>query len=98
MSGHMQTPIYLHLEPGAAPPRLDGRAPFKAVVVIDSDVTPAWQTQVSEWLVRSGCRYMMAWGRKCSDWDTSVDQASLAIFGYGKIPESEFVMTTWHAN
>jgi hypothetical protein len=92
----METPRYLHLKPGEAPPRLEGVAPFKAVVVVESDVAPEWQAQVSDWLVRSGCRYMMAWGRKCGDWDTSVDEANLLMFNFGDIPENDFVMTTWH--
>jgi hypothetical protein len=94
----METPIYLHLKPGETPPRLEGDALFKAVVVIDSDVSPQWQVQISDWLVRSGCRYMMAWGQKCGDWNSSVDEASLAMFDYGEVPDDDFVMTTWHAN
>jgi hypothetical protein len=94
----MEAPIYLHLEPGDAPRPLEGIAPFKAVVVVDSEVTPEWQTQVSDWLVQSGCRYMMAWGQKCSDWDSSVDEACLAMFDYGEIPEDGLVITTWHEN
>src|SRR5690242_21784612 len=94
----MEAPSYLHLKPGEAPPRLDDVTPFKAVLVIECEVTPAWQEQVSDWLIRSGCRYMMAWGHRCSDWDSSVDDANLAMFNYGEIPEGDDVMTTWHAN
>ncbi len=39
---------------------------------------------------------MMAWGRNCHEWDTSVDEANLAAFDFGEIPEDAFVMTTWH--
>jgi hypothetical protein len=92
----MEAPEYVHLRPGDAPPSLDDAAPFKAVVVVDADVTPEWQGQISDWLVRSGCRYMMAWGRKCTEWDDSVDEANLARFDFGEIPEDDFVMTTWH--
>ena len=92
----MRDPIYLYLKPGAPPPRLDGVGPFKAVVVVDGEVPPAWQAEVSEWLVRSGCRYMMACGLNCSSWDDSVDEANLKRFDFGDIPEDEFVMTTWH--
>ena len=94
----MQTLEYLHLRPGDAPPRLDGTAPFKAVVVVESDVTPEWQGRVSDWLVRAGCRYMMAWGRDCSGWDSSVDEANLIVFDYPETPEDESIMTTWHDN
>lgn len=41
---------------------------------------------------------MMAWGHKCSSWDDSVDIANLQNFNYGEIPDSKFVMTTWHEN
>lgn len=94
----METPEYLHLRPGDAPPRLENAAAFKAVVLIDPDVTPEWQGQICDWLVHSGCRYMMAWGKDCSAWDSSVDEASLAKFDYSEIPEDDFVMTTWHDN
>ena len=93
----MEAPQYVHMHPGDAPPRLDEAAPFKAVVVIDADVTPEWRVQVGDWLVRCGCRYMMAWGKDCSAWDSSVDEASLLMFDYEEIPEDDFVMTTWHA-
>jgi hypothetical protein len=91
----METPEYLHLKPGHALPLLDG-ALFKAVIVIDAEVTPEWRAKTSEWLVRSGCRYMMAWGLRCSDWDDSVDLANLAMFDFGEVSDDNFVMTTWH--
>lgn len=94
----MSTPHDLHLKPGDALPAFASGSPFKAVVVIDCDVTPVWQALVSEWLVRIGCRYMMAWGHKCGEWDSSVDEANLTIFGYGEIPDDDYLMTTWHEN
>jgi hypothetical protein len=92
----MDAPSYVHLMPGKALPRLGNSARFKAVIVVEDDVTSEWQATVSDWLVRSGCRYMMAWGRRCSEWDDSVDHANLLCFGYGEILDDEFVMTTWH--
>lgn len=88
----MEAARYLHLKPGDAPPRLEGVAPFRALVIIECDVSPQWRDQVSDWLVHSGCRYMLAWGLNCSDWDDNVDESSLAL------PENDLVMTTWHAN
>jgi hypothetical protein len=92
----MPEAIYLFLKPDGALPALNAAAPFKAVVVIESEVTPEWQAQVSDWLVRSGCLYMMAWGRDCGAWDSSVEVANLKLFDFGEIPEDRFVMTTWH--
>jgi len=92
------TPKYVHLAPGTTPPSLDGIKPFRAVVIIDAPVTQEWQSLVSDWLVHSGCLYMMAWGRDCSSWDDSVDLANLQNFDYGEIPDDDFVMTTWHSD
>jgi hypothetical protein len=88
---------YLHLEPGATPSPLDSR-PFKAVVAVEADVSPQWQSLVSDWLVQSGCLYMMAWGQNCSSWDDSMDLANAKPFGLADIPEDQFVMTTWHSD
>lgn len=86
---------YLHLKPSQTPPPMEA-GPFKAIVVIDEPVTSEWRDLVSEWLVRRGCLYMMAWGQGCTLWDDSVDHANLAEFNYGDIPDDRFVMTTWH--
>jgi hypothetical protein len=66
------------------------------VVVIDEVVTPGWQSLVSAWLVKSGCLYMMAWGKASSTWDDSIDFVNLEEFNYADIPEEKFVITTWH--
>jgi hypothetical protein len=94
----METPEYVHLHPGDTPPLLGEPGPFKAVVVIDADVTPEWRGQVCNWLVSSGCRYMIAWGKDCSAWDSSVDEANLVMFDYEEVTDDDFVMTTWHAD
>jgi hypothetical protein len=98
LSKAMDTLGYCHLLPGEQPPSLGEVLPFKAVVVIEDAVSEEWQSLVSDWLVRSRCLYMMAWGRNCCSWDDSVDCASLAAFDFGDIPEEAAVMTTWHEN
>ena len=87
---------YIQLQPGSALPDISDLSPFRSVVVIEESVTPEWRAQVSDWLVKSGCLYMMAWGKECSTWDDSVDTANLEIFNYKNIPDDKFVMTTWH--
>ncbi|KAB8195626.1 hypothetical protein FKV24_004980 [Lysobacter maris] len=89
-------PVYLHLPGGSTPPDLGGPSPFRAVVMVEQIVPLEWQMAVSDWLVRSGCLSMMAWGRDCGYWDDSVDLASLRILGYGEIPDDQLVMTSWH--
>ena len=69
-----------------------------SVVVIDEFVTSGWQSLVSAWLVKSGCLYMMAWGKGSSTWDDSVDFANLEENNYADIPEEKFVISTWHEN
>jgi hypothetical protein len=87
---------YVHLKPGDVPPKLAEGERFKTVLVIDCEVAPEWQALVSDWLVRSGCRYLMAWGHKCSEWHDCVDYANLAMYDFGEIPDDGFVVTTWH--
>ncbi|MEO8673039.1 MAG: hypothetical protein ABI411_17105 [Tahibacter sp.] len=90
--------LYLQLSPNTDPPDLPSSPAMRAVVIIDADVAPDWQRFVSQWLVRSGCLYMLAWGPGCSSWDDSVDFASIERHGFQAIPDDESVMTTWHEN
>ncbi len=87
---------YLQLIPDQAVVEISPPKPFLAVLVIEEPVSQQWQDQVSRWLIRSGCIYMMAWGLNCSEWGDSVDFANIERFNYGEIPEDEMVMTTWH--
>ena len=90
------TVSYVHLPPRSHPPAIGEAGPFKAVLVLEQAVADDWQNQISEWLVRSGCLYMMAWGVECSSWDDSVDWANLTVAGLNDVPDDQFVMTTWH--
>lgn len=89
---------YLHLPEGSDLPTIGSDEPFKAVVILEQPTSTAWRDAASDWLVRSGCLYMVAWGRECSAWDDSVDLANVKAFDYGDVPEDRFVMTTWHDN
>jgi hypothetical protein len=87
---------YFRIGEDAPLPDIGSYAPFRAVVVIEDVYSVDWQNRVSDWLVGSGCLYMMAWGEGCSSWDDSVDWANLEQFSCGEIPDDKFVMTTWH--
>lgn len=87
---------YLRIRSGDLLSSLDRFSPFKAIVVVEDVVDQKWQAEASRWLADSGCLYMMAWGKNCSSWDDSVDLANLEQFGFDKIPDDDFVMTTWH--
>lgn len=78
---------YIHLRPGAALPAHAVPRPYRALVIIEDVVEPECRDTVSRWLVDTGCLSMSAWGRECSAWDDSVDQANLADFDFGDIPD-----------
>lgn len=86
---------YIHLLCGAAPPDIVSN-PRRVVVLIEQEGTADWQDRISEWIIDSGCLYMMAWGIDCSSWDDSVDYALLSRYENQEIPDDRFVMTTWH--
>lgn len=90
------TVSYVHLPPESQLPSVGEAGPFRAVLVLEQAVRDDWQSQVSDWLVKSGCLYMMAWGVECSSWDDSVDWANHSVVGLDDIPDDRFVMTTWH--
>jgi hypothetical protein len=92
------SPVYVHLVPGQPQRELERVSPFKAVIVAEESATQEWRFAVCDWLVRNGCRYAMAWGVECDEWHLAVDEAVLRRFDYGKIPDSDFVMTTAHAD
>ncbi len=89
---------YLQLEPGSELPDISALKPFRTLVIIEAKLTSEWRSKVSQWLVKSGCLYMLAWGRDCRSWGHSVDFASIADSNFGDIPEQEFVITTSHEN
>ena len=87
---------YVRLTNDSELPSIDSLRPYKAVVVVEIEVTAQRRDAISRWLVNTGCLYMMACGLNCSTWDDSVDLANLGQFNFGEIPEDSFVMTTWH--
>jgi hypothetical protein len=89
---------YLLLNNNAGLPEISHLKPFRAIVVIENEVSSDWQYKVSKWLVSSGCFYMMAWGNECSSWDDSVDFANVELSENYEITDENLVMTTWHEN
>ena len=74
-------------------PELNFTEPYKAAVIIENDCSNKWRNEVSDFLVKSGCKYMCAWGVECSLWDDSVDWSCIEAFGDSN---EESVVTTWH--
>ena len=86
---------YLQLSPEQAPPQLIC-GPFRALIVSEVKVAQEWRNGIAEWLLDSGCLYVVAWGAECEDWHDTVDWTNLERFDFGDVPDDKFVMTTWH--
>lgn len=89
---------YLQLTAESALPDIRNLKPFKTIVVIETSITPQRQAAISKWLIASGCLYIMAWGQQCSSWNNSVDSLNIDSLGDGETPDTNFVLTTWHAS
>ena len=87
---------YLQLRPHDALPDLTHLAPFMAVVVIDDDSDEMWRWVVARWLVDSGCRFMLAWGKECESWNEAVEDAALEAIDYEDVAPEQTVLTTAH--
>jgi hypothetical protein len=94
----MKLPTYVHVRPGDVLPELHMDGPFKAVLVVEADASPEWQDAIAESLVKAECLYVLAWGHNCSAWHDAVDLANVRAWNYAEIPDSHFVMTTWHSD
>ncbi len=87
---------YLHIGHSAELPDISHHAPFKAVVCVEDAPGIEKQREISEWLVTTGCRYVVACGKDCGSWCDSVRKANLAMHDIDTMDERDFVMTTGH--
>ena len=71
--------------------------PYVCILFIqDPGITAAEQAELSDQIVRSGCRYAVCTGHICSSWDDSIDMAYLATEVDFQPRDETFVMTSWH--
>jgi len=87
---------YLQRAPTDRLPDLPDLEPCKVVLIVETSITPNQRTRISEWLVATGCLYMMAWGLDCASWASSVQLANRKAFDTPEIPDKSLVITTWH--
>lgn len=92
------TTHYLQLPPHAPLPDLTHLAPFMAIVVIDDDSDEMWRWDVARWLVTSGCRVLLAWGKECESWQEAVDDAALEAANYDDVEPEQAVIATAHGD
>jgi len=90
------TAHYIQLRPHDALPDLAHLEPFMAIAVIDDDSDEMWRWDVARWLVASGCRFMLAWGKECESWHDALDDAADEAFNYDDIAPEQAVMATHH--
>jgi hypothetical protein len=94
---HKKTLNYLHLPSGADLPALAGTPPFMAILLVEQeDADEMWRFDVCRWLVASGCRYLLAWGRDCETWREGVEDAALEAVDYEDVAPEESVLTSAH--
>ena len=87
---------YLQINPNSQIPDISLSSPFRSIIVIEEETQENWQYQVSQWLVKSGCLYMMTWGVNAESWHDSIDNAYLELYDYSDIPDNKQIITTWH--
>lgn len=90
-------PRYLHLSLDADLPALQ-LPPFTAIVLVEDEVAQSWMWEAARWLVASGARVVLAWGRDCAAWAEAVDEALDEAFDYSDVPPERQVATTAFAD
>ena len=77
-------------------PAIDQYAPFKAVLAIEEPVSEARQTEIANWLIEAGGKYIMVCGEDCKSWEPPIRQANLNKVDLETMKPEEFVMITTH--
>lgn len=87
---------YIQLRPHADLPDLKHLEPFMAIAVIDDDSDEMWRWDVARWLVASGCRFLLAWGKECESWRDAIDDAADETIDGDEAAPEQAVMGTSH--
>lgn len=74
---------------------IEVKIPFACLLYSNQDnVTHDEMMSVANWLVSSGCRYVVCAGLNCSEWHDTIDTADII-----RDPSTQnLIMTTWHEN
>jgi len=87
---------YIRIDPNGELPDLSHLDPFKVVLVEETTFDAVRRAAVSLWLVRCGCRYVIACGEGSQRWCAAVREANLRLFDVERLEARDFVMTTSH--
>ena len=99
---------YIQLTENNEIPDISGFSPFKALVVINSEVSKSRQRQISDWLVEMGGLCLIICGAHSESWVKSIRQSNLDQVDIHSMQAEQFVMITdlhnerlqsvfWHA-
>jgi hypothetical protein len=89
---------YILLTPAGALPDIPTMRPFKAVIITEDNLSSARREAVSDWLVGSGCAYVMAWGDDCGAWEATIATSVRQSLNDNEVPDDRIVITTSHAD
>lgn len=89
---------YIQLTPTTVPPDVSALSPFKAVVIVENAVTPERRAEISKWLVKSDCLYVMARGQDSDSWQDAVQTANAEAFDTDEIPDDQLIIATSHGD
>ncbi len=89
---------YIQINEHSDLPNVEEFAPFKAVLAIEEAVNEARLTEIANWLVEMGGKYVMVCGENCKSWEAPIRQANLDRVDLEHMKPEEFVMITIHEN
>ena len=92
----MQDMKYYQVNENSTLPDLAHLAPFKAVLALEINCSDKLQNEIADWLVTSGCRYIMICGEGHEAWKDAIRKANLAQFDIDDMQSKDFVMVTPH--
>ena len=99
---------YIQLTENNEIPDISEFSPFKAVVVIQNEVSEARQHQISDWIVEMNGLCLVTYGEGSESWAKSIRQSNLDKVDIDVMEPEQFVMITdlhnerlrsviWHA-
>ena len=88
---------YLQISETSSLPGIKHLSPFKAVIAIEDPVSSERQQVICDWLVDSGCKYVMICGEESASWESMVRQTNLDRVSLDDMTPEQFVMITNHA-
>lgn len=87
---------YVQLTAESTLPDVSYLQPFKAVLISEQQPNQDRCRAISEWLVSSGCLYVLAWGKGSIDLYESVQAANQAAHIGEQIPDKHLIIATCH--